>query len=535
MVKQTKKLRAAGAYNEHFTPYFGQYYFLPKQVQQMYPTLDLTYSSPAFTQNEQAFTSQEQMMDFLNDLTQNNDHVRMEIIGHSLEGREVPMLVFTTSKEQSEAFNNKPTVWLQAQVHGNEPAAGESALIIADQLANGQLGEDVLNDINVIIIPRMNPDSSYYFERNSVTQLNGNRDHINLEMPELQAIHRVFHKYNPEVVIDAHEYGAIPQYEDVGEEGALKYHDVLLLSGKNLNIPEEIRQKSDKWFIENPFKELDKKGYSYGAYYTVSSSKGPIPTLLEGGVDAGTGRNAFALKPSFSILVETLGIGIGRENFLRRVDGQVVTHTSILKTVVQHADEVKDIIHRARVNIIESGNKGQNNGTVVLQSERKKVNDALAKAIDIGKGEVIEIPVTYYSATHSYPTLERKRPNAYILPPAYHHIVEKLINQGAKVEQLAEGQILEVECFEVVDREVNNKGDRPLSKLTTNIHTEKRYFDKGSYVIRSAQAVANLVSLALEPESESSYFTYNFFPTYIEGELPVYRYMSTFDFPLIEV
>lgn len=529
-----KKPRAAGTYNHSFTPYFGQFYFPSQQVKAMYPEIDVAYTSPAFTQNEQAFTSQEQMMDFIHELSTHN-HVRLEIIGHSLEGREVPMLVFTTSEEHSEAFNSKPTVWLQAQVHGNEPAAGESALIIADELANGQLGEDVLDDINVIIIPRMNPDSGYYFERNSVTQLNGNRDHVNLEMPELQAIHRVFNDYNPEVVIDAHEYGAFLQYEDFGEQGSIKYHDVLLLSGKNLNIPKEIRKKADEWFIDNPFKELEKKGYSYGNYYTVSSAKAPKPTLLEGGVDAGTGRNAFALKPSFSILVETLGIGIGRENFLRRVDGQVVTHTSILKTVVNHAEEVKKTIQQAREYIVETGNKGQDNGTVVLQSKRKKVGDQIAKAIDIAKGEVIDIPVTYYSATDSIPTLERKRPNAYMLPPAYHEIVNKLKNQGAAVEKLTESQTLEVECFEVVEREVNNQGDRPLSQLTTKIKTEQRYFEKGSYVIRSAQPTAYLVSLSLEPESGDSYFTYNFFPTHMNGELPVYRYMSTIDFPLEDV
>jgi len=531
MGKQNKP-RAAGTYNDIFEPYYAHHYQLPAQVKNMYPKLDVEFTSPAFVKEDHSFTTQEEMMNFLYELTKNNEHVRLEIIGHSIEGREIPLLIFSTNEVHSVSFKNKPTVWLQAQIHGNEPAAGESALIIAQQLAEGRLGEQVLNDINVVIVPRTNPDSGFYFERNSITQLNGNRDHLNLEMPELQVVHREFNKYLPEVVIDAHEYGAFPQYENIGKEGALKYHDVLLLTGKNLNIPGEIREKSDQWFIENAFKELEKSDYSYGSYYTVTNSAKSQPTLLEGGDDAGTGRNTFALKPSFSILVETLGIGIGRENFLRRVNGQVITHTSILQTTKQYAQEIKEVISNSRELIKEGGSKGKDNHSVILKSERQKVDGYKAKAIDIAKGEVVEFPVFYYSATNAKAKEKVIRPNAYILPRAFVNVVKKLMNHGVIVEQLTDDQTLFTQYYQVTERNVRNEGNRPVSELKTEIVQEQRYFPKGSYVIRSAQAVAYLVSLALEPGSPSSYFAQGFLPSYPKGELPVYRYIDKINFPL---
>jgi len=523
--KQTEHHRSAGNFNDTFKPYFAHSFKHTENMKKFYPALDITFDSPAFLKEDEAFTTQEEMMAFLYDLVATSDNASIEIIGHSSENREIPMVIFSTSVEGSASFQEKPTVWLQAQVHGNEPAAGESALVIAKELAQGSL-KDVLDDVNVVIVPRINPDSSYYFERNSATNLNGNRDHINLEMVELQYIHQAFQRFQAEVVIDAHEYGAMLQYKNVGNEGAVKAQDVLLLAGKNLNIPVAIREKAEEWFIQEPFKKLHEKEYSHGSYYLVTGPDEEPPVAVEGGTDAGTGRNTFALKPSFSILVETLGIGIGRENFLRRVDGQVVTHTTIIRTAAKHATEVKTIISKARETIVNGGRQGSNNDSIIIKSERKELKNRTVEAIDIEKGETVEIPIQYYSASEAVPTLTRKRPTAYILPPAFQHIAQKLETLGARVDRLAAGVDLEVECFEVKERSISNKGDRPLSAYTTEMKEEKRYFDKGSHVIMSAQPVAHLISLALEPESVDSYFTYNFIPTYIGGELPVYRYMK---------
>lgn len=525
--------RAAGGKNKSFTPYYAQCYYPPEQVLDLFPDPAITFNTPAFTFGQKEFTSQEQMMVFLERLNNASDVMRMEIIGHSLEGREIPLLVFTTSEsEKSADFKYKPTVWLQAQIHGDEPAAGESALIIAQKLAREELGQELLNDINVVIIPRMNPDSAYYFERLSITQIDGNRDHINLEMPELQAIHSAFNRFQPEVVIDAHEYEAIPQYKDIGEGGALKYHDVTILSGKNLNIPENIREKSDEWLIQSAYEDLEKAGLSYGPYYTVEHCRGEKPLIMEGGLDAGTGRNTFGLKPNFSILVETLGIGIGRETFLRRVLGQVTTHTSILRKTKKHATEINAIVAGARDDIRENGNKGKSNSAIILKSKKMEVIDQHMKAIDIAKGKVINIPIKYFSSTDAIATLKRVRPNAYIMPPGFHHIAKKLAILGIKVQKLKDTQELDVECYNVTDKEIDGANGCVRIKVRTKIEEKPLLFTKGSYVFSCAQHTAHLLSIALEPESESSYIAQSYIPVFVNDEIPIYRYMEELFFEL---
>lgn len=530
----TKKTpRAAGQLNPSFTPYFSQSYVPPQHVLDLFPEPVHTFTTPSFTEGQRSFTSQEQMMAFLHGLNEKTDYMRMEIIGHSTEGREIPMLVFSKSQsEESEDFKRKPTVWLQAHVHGHEPASGESALVIAYKLAREELGQELLDDINVVIVPRMNPDSVYYFEQLSPTKINGNRDHVNLEMAELQAVHAAFNRYQAEVVIDAHEYEATPAYQGVGEEGALRSHDMLILAGKNLNIPEIIRQKADEWFIQAAFEGLEKEGFSYDHYFTVHPSSHEQVVVKEGGVDAGIGRNAFALKPSFCFLTESVGIGVGRENFLRRVSGQVITHISILRETKKRAADIKKVVEEARKEIIESGKKGKRNGTLVIKSEPMKIEGKKIKAIDIAKGQVIDLPVCYYSMTDSVPIFERVRPNAYLLPPAYHHIIKKLKKQGAVVDKLEHDKELNVECYTVTSKLVDTSGDQTLTRVTTEIKEKTLYFLKGSYLISCAQPTALLVGLALEPESDYSYVTHNYFSVSVGSELPIYRFMENVDLPI---
>lgn len=514
------RARAAGTYNDPFEPYFNQTYERPPQVQALYPDPDVQFETPAFQKKDRSFTTQEEMMSFLHDIATTGTHVQMEIIGYSLENREIPMLLFATNEEGSKEFQAKPTVWLQAMVHGSEPAAGESTLVMAHELAHGSLG-DVLEHINVVIIPRINPDSAYYFDRNSTTNLNGNRDYIQLEMIEIQILHKVYNRFTPEVVIDAHEYGAMPQYKKMGEEGGLKAEDVLLLAGNNVNIPESIRTKADEWFIEEAFAALNQKGYVCDEYYLVTKPNRDKPRVIEGGLDGGTGRNAFALKPSFSILVETLGITIGRESFLRRVDCQVTAHASIMRTCAAKASQIKHVITVAKQEITNRAGEE----FVVLESKQTEEQGKTVQAVDIASGERIEVDVDYYSSTNAIPIVMRKRPIAYILPPAFSHLVEKIKLLGAHVEQISTGVELNVECYTVVERNISQLGDRPLSHLHTSISEVTRYFPPGSYVIKGAQQAAYLISLALEPESIDSYFRYNVVPVYVGGELPVYRYM----------
>ncbi|UOQ45546.1 M14 family metallopeptidase [Halobacillus salinarum] len=512
------------------TPYFGKEYSQPEQVKKLYPEPDVDFDTPAFEKEGKAFTTQEEMLSFVKKLDESSDLLHVKMIGESIEGRELPALFFSKDDKKHHRFSKhhryskKPTVWLQGQIHGNEPAGGEGVLAMADKLS-GEYGEKVLDKVNVIIVPRVNPDGAQAFERTTANGLDANRDHIKFELPEIQAIHDLYNKYNPEVTIDAHEYSVgNDTFSDLGEEGYLKYHDLLILSGKNLNIPEKIRKTSDELFVDQAQEQLRSDGFTTTDYYTTSRDDKKV-VIKEGGTDPRIGRNAFGLSPSLSYLVETRGIGIGRENFKRRVAAQVETHTSLINTTAENARSIKRLVNKERWNIVKKGFTANDDDPIVIEDRQKEVDDQTLKVVDIANGKTKDIPIDYSSATDSIPTLTRQRPTAYFLEPDQKEAVEKLKNSGVKVFKLPKEVKLPAEAYTVTEKEEGRMYEgHQLINVKTEVNKKEKTFEKGTYVVTMAQPEANLAAVALEPESDDSYVTFNAIDAEEGKKLPIYRF-----------
>ena len=71
---------------------------------------------------------------------------------------------------------------LIGQQHGDEPAGSEALLVIAQELAQGLL-EPLLDQINVVIVPRANPDGAATGTRSTANGVDMNRDHLLLNTP----------------------------------------------------------------------------------------------------------------------------------------------------------------------------------------------------------------------------------------------------------------------------------------------------------------------------------------------------------------
>lgn len=509
------------------TPYYGKSYSQPEQVRHLFPAIEVKDNTPAFSrEGEAAFTSQEEMMSYIKQLEAKSPYLTVKTIGTSQEGREIPALYFTKDKQiRSGYLSKKPIVWVQSQIHGNEPASGESILALANRLT-GDLGKELLDDINIIVIPRVNPDGSFDFKRQLANGLDGNRDHIKLESPEVQAIHKEFNRYSPEVVIDAHEYSVYSSaFNQVGEQGALKYHDILIQSGRNLNIPEKIRQASDSLFVGPTMEELENNGISAEIYYTAGLDEQGEIEIIEGSTEPRIGRNAFGLQPAFSFLVESRGIGIGREDFERRVSAQIATHESILKQTASHARQIKNLVAFERLNLIKKGLLPNDNDPIIIDSENKELENETLEMVDIATGTIQDIPVKYLSATDAEPTLVRERPTAYLIMPGYEDVAEKLKAQGLKAFKLPKNVSLPAEAFTVTSKEGAGEYEgRNQAEVETGLTKKDVTFPKGSYVFLTAQPQTNLLSLSLEPESVDSYTTFGYIPSEVGKELPIYRF-----------
>lgn len=92
------------------------------------------------------------------------------------------------------------------------------------------------------------------------------------------------------------------------------------------------------------------------------------------------------------------------------------------------------MVSTARQEIVAKGKQINDNDKIVITSENKLIPDQLLEVIDLAKGERTAIPIDWKDSNEAYATLERERPTAYIMPPAYHDIARKLEILGVKVE-----------------------------------------------------------------------------------------------------
>lgn len=513
------------------TPYYGKIYSQPEKIIGLYPEVVPAEATPAFTKGQEAFTTQEEMMAYVQKLAKKSPYVKLKTIGKSQEEREIPVLYFSKDKKFADGkASKKPTVWLQSQIHGNEPASGESVLAVATRLTE-DLGKDVLSKVNIVVVPRINPDGSYAFKRQLANNLDGNRDYIKLESPEVQSLRNEFNRFSPEVVIDAHEYTPYSSsFKNIGKEGVWKYHDILLQSGRNLNIPKSIREVSDELFVNSTLHDIKKQGYSGEVYYTSQVNKQGQLEIEEGSVESRIGRNSLGLYPSFSFLVESRGIGIGREDFGRRVGAQVATQEKLIKQTALHAKQIKSIVAKEKAALVRKGKNANDHDLIVVNSENKKIPNSTLEMVDVESASVKNIPVTYYSAKEATPSLVRERPTAYILKPGYEGLAAKLKGQGVKGFKLSKETALSVEAYNVSSRIENEAYEnRPNIKVQTSLNQKTVSFPKESYVFLTSQPQNNLLSLSLEPESVDSFTTFGYLPTEIGQELDVYRFTRSIE------
>ena len=107
---------------------------------------------------------------YLKDLADRHpDKVTLSDIGKTPQGRDIPVLYFGTPNEKK-----KIRVWIQAGLHGNEPAGPEAACMLADYLLNTPEGAELLKKVSLALVPVANTDGyamhSYLLESLYVRQ-----------------------------------------------------------------------------------------------------------------------------------------------------------------------------------------------------------------------------------------------------------------------------------------------------------------------------------------------------------------------------
>lgn len=516
----------------------GRAYKQSAEVRQRYPDPQVIYDTPGFAKERQDFTSHDEMLAFVEGLRRRANSVQVRMVGASQEGRPIPVLVLSDSGANTGTEIRRlgrPVVVMAGLQHGNEPAGGEAMLVLAQELATGSL-RPLLDKLTVVIVPHANPDGAYHFRRSPYSTIDINRDHVKMDLPETRALHQVVNEFAPHVFIDAHEFSVANRW--IEKFGTIQSYDLMVQYATNPNVSPALTALADGKFLGALRNDVERVGYSHFWYYTTSYNLKNLRVSM-GGTIPDIGRNFAGLQNAISFLVESRGVGIGREGFARRVHTHVVAITGLLNVAAANAGELIKTVETARANTVSRGRDPQLGDMVAVTAKSPVVKQKLTM-LDPQSGALKEVEVDWSDSLSAVAGISRARPWAYVMPPVFHQVAERLMLSGIEVQRLNKPVELDVESYQVTDRKPSKTyiQGRITSQVTTEVAPKRVWFPAGSYVYRMAQPNANVVAVALEPESPSSFVSFGIIPVDKKGspptgsassEVPVYRLLRPAD------
>ena len=451
------------------------------------------YETPGLASNRQQFTTQTELTSWLQSLSAKSPAgYRLDTATIGTSQRGLPILALIASQAPNTQAttlnsNGKPTILLVGGQRGDEPASTEALLALTRELGAGGLLAPLLQQINIIVVPRANPDATETGSRTTADGTELTHDHLLLNTPEAQAIARLIRSYRPATLVDLREFpaaGALLQ-----KFQAVQRYDVLLQPAATANTHEFINKAAREWLAQPVRAALNGAELS-NEWFFQPSAQPEDKSLSMADLDADTLINAGSLKNAVSLSLASRGSDLGRLHIQRRVHSLVIAATASLKATAEKAKNLRQV--ESFVTRDVSSQACRNMLAIHAQKTPEQHTIQMLKA---DSGQEVQARVDWNSSLSIKSDLNRPRPCGYWLSASASQAVQRLRLQGLQVMQIAEpGQVL-ADSYQP-PRAGNN------APILTRGAIEA---PMGSYYVSLNQGKALIASAALEPDTPFSY------------------------------
>ncbi|MEA1896048.1 MAG: M14 family metallocarboxypeptidase [Bacteroidota bacterium] len=496
-------------------------------------------SSPLKTPLEKSqfrkLTQHGPMMDYLKELSSGSKEISLEIIGKSVQGREIPALFITKNSKFGSKRAEKPVVMVFCQQHGNEPSGKEAALIVARDLVKKQ--SNILKNIDLILIPMVNPDGAELLQRRNANNMDLNRNHVLLSEPEVQALHKVYKKWMPDVTLDIHEYNSISRRWV--ETGMVKDADEMLGGATNLNIDPELIAFSRNVLMPQIGTLIKERGFSYSRYI-VGGPPSEHTRVRHSTTNINDGRHSFGIYNNLSFIIEGKRFPDPSQNIEYRTKGQIAALLSFLETMSQNHREIIELVSEAQKELLLEGSEVEHLSYIQMDYFPDSLNPTFRFPVfDLYKWKHTEVDLERYE-----PLVKIKRsitkPVAYIFSSGEKELIDLIGRHEIEMCSLKEDSQLNVELYRI--RHVTDGIDEEKANKEIDVYkwTESRLIEAGSILVLLDQNASKLIPLLLEPLSsygvvaERSMLQYCFNQYLEEGrEYPIVRLPGSISMDLV--
>lgn len=263
--------------------------------------------------------------------------ISVSVEGASSEGRALYLV---------HASHSPTAAWrilFYAQQHGDEVSGKDALLYLVREIArNPQL---LPRGVDLWIMPMVNPDGAVAATRRNAVGADLNRDHIVLEQPETQALHRVARRLRPHVAVDCHEFTR--DSEEHRQRGWIAWPDITMDGLNNPLFDPAVVAAALRW-VEGSSAAEARAGHPYLRY-----SVGGLPPDDEqrhSAPDIDGGLNALGMYGGLSFIIEA-GVKRAHEDPSADLGNRVDAYLVLFRRLVNgdgHRQEDIAAIQRAR-------------------------------------------------------------------------------------------------------------------------------------------------------------------------------------------
>ncbi len=475
----------------------------------------------------------EEAIEFYTLLDREYPEAVLKEMGMTDAGRPLHLFIISGDKtfDPAELHRKGKTILLiNNGIHPGEPEGIDaSAQFALDILKDTDGLKKYLKNTAIAIIPVYNIggalNRSAYFRinqngpdekgaRRNTRFLDLNRDFVKQESREARSFAAIYSYLDPDLFLDTHT-----------TNGSDHQFTVTLIATQ----PEKMFPEMEEYFRNKMLPAL------YDGMRTVQENE-MVPYVQytdRGQIKAITGFNETpfystgysALFNAFGFMTETLVY----KPYAQRVKGTYQFITELVKFAARNGSDILRL--RAKANQLTIAAKDyvlnwqQDDDRWDMITYRGYMYDETVAPISGRKTGFYNHDKPYTDTIRYFnyfkPALTVKAPDAYIVPFAWEHVIERLKANGVNMQQLEKDTTLTVESYYIDKSEPAKRatqGHYFNSNVTVHSVTQKMDYFRGDYVVPVNQRANRYIVYMLEPQSEAGFFAWNFFDASLEGQ-----------------
>jgi hypothetical protein len=448
--------------------------------------------------------------------------IKMQTMGPTDAGFPLHLVVVSNDGDFDMASlrrKNKRIILINNGIHPGEPDGIDASMLLVRDIATRKI--KLPNNVVLAIIPVYNIGgclnrSAWYRadqngpaafgSRGNSQNLDLNRDFIKCDSKEARSFAAIFHQCDPDIFIDNHV-----------SNGADYQHIMTLLSTQHSKMGGAMGEYLHNDFEPALYKLMKQKGYDL------------VPYVDFAGKTPDAGLTAYFDGPRYSSGYATLWscfAFVPETHMLKPYDQRVKATYSLMQSFMEFTAANSDTIKMLRL-------KGKLDGLyntgipVSWQLDTTRHEQVLFKGYEAGykASDVSGLPRLYYDRTRPFekqlpyynfykPKVTIQKPMAYIIPQGWYKVIELLKLNKVLMMQFPRDTSIEVEAYRIEDYKTTPRQyemHHLNTDVTVSVSKQVVKFRKGDHFIPVTQTCNRFLVTVLEPQSDDSYFAWNYF------------------------